>query len=179
LPVAAFGLMMACAANARAGVYDYVIAPTVIQYAGPSDETISGEFSFSGSTLLSVDLTLSGAGPGLAGTYTVPLSQSGTLFDAFTATDGGGMAVFFAAPLAGQVDQIIGLNLGLGCSGADCTGGVFQATAVPSDAAADPVAEPMSITVLGAALGLLGLRRRPGGRATSATTMPMARSRPK
>jgi hypothetical protein len=54
LPAAVAGLMMAFAAETPANPFDYTIAPTVFEFPGSTTETLSGAFSFSGSTLRSV-----------------------------------------------------------------------------------------------------------------------------
>jgi hypothetical protein len=105
LPAAVAGLMMVFAAETPANAYDYTIAPTVFQFPGATTETLSGAFSFFGTTLLSVDLTLSGDGPGVAGVYDT-LDAFSSQNDGFFASNGitgtGSIAITFADPLAGQ-----------------------------------------------------------------------------
>src|SRR5271170_6649693 len=87
LPAAVAGLMMAFAVETSADAHEYEIASTVFPFPSSDTQTLSGMFSFSASTLLSVALTLSGDGPGTNGSYTLPILASGNAFIASTASE--------------------------------------------------------------------------------------------
>jgi hypothetical protein len=161
LPAAIAGLMMAFAADTPANAHDYTIAPTVFEFQGSTTETLSGVFSFSGTTLLSVNLTLSGDGPGVAGSYTVPVAAAAASFvEAVNAGATGALLLGFSSPLTGQYDPITFFEVGTGCvPGSQCKV-ITVATGIPSGAAADPVPEPSSIALLGGALAFFGFKRR-------------------
>jgi hypothetical protein len=156
---------MAFQADANAAPYDYVItpSPTVFGFTGGTTDTLSGVFSFSGSTLLSVNLTLGGDGPGVKGAYTIPYANpiSPRVFEAFDSTTGA-LAIGFNQNLIGLVTPIFGFDVETGCASdvvSSCTA-IATANRITAGAAADPIPEPSSIAILGAALGLFGLRRR-------------------
>ncbi len=162
LPAAVAGLMMAFAADTPANAHDYTISPTVFQFPGSTTETLSGAFSFSGSTLLSVNLTLSGDGPGVAGAYD-DLDSFFSNNNGFFASNGstGVIAVTFADPLTGQPDDITALDVSIGCTHLGGCAANNLATGIPLGASAVPaVPEPSSIALLGAALAFFGFKRR-------------------
>ena len=152
--------MVVFAAETPANAHDYSISPTVFAFTGGTTETLSGVFSFSGTTLLSVNLTLSGDGPGAAGSYTVPVAAATSSFvEASNASKTAALLVGFASPLTGQPDPITFLEVGTECITTPCSV-ITVATSIPSGAAADPVPEPASVALFGTALGLFGLGRR-------------------
>jgi len=163
LPAIALGLMGSFAVNANATPYDYTIAPTTFDFAGSTTETISGSFSFSGSDAVSVDLTMTGNGPGLSGTYSVLdqfYASNDILFASDAETETGTIAIVFASPLTGEVDPITLFEIGTGCTLDVGCGFVENAISIPDGAEAVPVTatpEPSSIFLLGSAVALLGL----------------------
>jgi len=138
------------AGTARAAPISYVFAAGTTTDLGAGLETITGSFTFDASTNTetNVSITLTGMAP-FADTYTDPLALPPSSNEVFgfspTLT---GISIFFAMPLDVSPDPLMEVRFG----------NVKLAAVDPSPHGAavfaPAIAEPASLTVLSAALGI-------------------------
>jgi len=168
LPAAAFGLMMAFAPEASADI-EYQFSPgATLTFTDGNIETLTGTFSFNpaGPSLTQVDITLTGGTP-MAGTYTNPYAATPDSIRAYVDD-----------PLASFIEIVYLNDLGPmpdPIASAIYTNPKQRIGTVMVSGSAAPVPEPSSMAILGAALGLFGLRRCKSQRDLSA---PADQSRP-
>jgi len=166
VPAATLALMMAFAPAASAASIEYAFSPGAsLFFADGNFESLTGTFTvdFAGPTVTQAAITLAGNAPE-AGVYDTPgfILPDLRLFFASNPTPAT-VAIGFGSPLGLTPDPITGDDFSAPPA---ATILVTYATGY-----ADPILpEPSTLSLLGAALGLFGLRRRASRRDLSTST---------
>jgi hypothetical protein len=161
LPAAIAGLMMAFIPEASATSIEYAFSPgATLTFADGNIESLTGTFTvnMAGPTLTQANITLASAAPE-AGVYNTPGFIHPNLLLFFASNLAGTVALGFSSPLGFTPDMI---------TGSDFHTGNTTTLVTHASGYADPIPEPTTLSLLAAALGLFGFRRRASRRDRSA-----------
>ena len=162
LSVTALGLMTSFAPDANAVPIPYVIPSSPVSFTtGVTGQgSLSGSFTYDSSdnTYTNIDLNLSSTSYVVHGPFTVvsAIGSSASTLLTFGSADNADLELEFVNPLSTQPDPIKGVEY----LDQFLNSGSFPANGQSDGTAFPTIPEPSSIAILGAALGLFGLRRR-------------------